>query len=179
MSRAEQILSHEALRALLHYDRDTGIFTWLYRPTGLRMWNTRYAGKEAGYVWSPAASGKKYRCIRIFDWPFLGHRLAIFYETGKWPEGDVDHEDEDGLNNRLINLRDATKSQNGANRGVSKRNKVGLKGVTVDHNSGRYRATIGVNRKQIWLGYHDTPEAAHAAYKRAAEEHFGEFGRAK
>lgn len=168
------IITQEILKSLIHYEPETGEFVWLHRPLARKVWNTRYSGKRAGFDWRVPSTKMIYRSIRIFDWPFLGHRLAVLYMTGEWPPNDVDHKDQNGLNNRWTNLRLADKRQNGANRGVSRRNKLGFKGVTVD-NDGRFRATLGYKGKQVWLGRYNTPEEAHAAYLKAAREHFGEF----
>lgn len=166
-------LTQDLLKSLLVYDPATGAFTWLKRP-GRTAWNTRYAGKLAGYDWR---IGKlTYRCIRLFDWPFMAHRLAVLYMTGQWPPQDVDHRDTDGLNNRWSNLRLATKVDNAGNTGVKKSNKTGLKGVSRS-SSGRFRANISIDGRQTCLGTFATPEAAHEAYKRAALRKYAEFAR--
>lgn len=85
----------------------------------------------------------------------------------------VDHCDHDGLNNRRLNLRPATDSQNQANRGAEKGSALGVKGVWRTRRG--YRSAIQVNRKRIYLGTYSTIEAARAAYREAAKEHFGEF----
>jgi hypothetical protein len=51
--------------------------------------------------------------------------------------------------------------------------------VTLHKASGLYHAVICVRRKQQSLGYHKTPEAAHAAYVAAASQIFGEFARSE
>lgn len=165
-----------ALKTMLHYDPETGVFTWLERSDARPQWNGRYAGKTAGYA-RVATGGGVYWSIRIFDWPFHAHRLAWLYMTGAWPSDVVDHRDMDGLNNRWGNLREATKSQNAANSRLSRANTSGFKGASYHQQSGRWRATIMVSGKQKWLGYHDTPEAAHAAYRAALIERSGEFAR--
>jgi hypothetical protein len=167
-------ITHAEILALLDYDPATGVFTWLPRP-GAKAWNTRYAGKVAGSNWR-AGPNVVYRVLRIHDWPFSAHRVAVFWMTGEWPPHGVDHRDLNGLNNRWLNLRPATKAQNGANTGAPRTNTSGFKGVSFAH--GRWRATIRVGGRQKWLGYHDTPEAAHAAYVAAANERSGEFARA-
>jgi hypothetical protein len=170
-------LDQATLKSLLHYDPETGIFTWKTRTDVNRAWNTRYAGKVAGYNWTPPPGNISYRSIRIFDWPFLGQRLAWLYMTGEWPENVVDHRDHDGLNNRWTNLRAADRPQNAANAGALRSNKLGLRGVCLHKPSGRYRATIRANGKQRHLGHFKTAEEARAAYIAAAIEIYGEFAR--
>jgi hypothetical protein len=171
------LLTQAIIQALLHYEPLTGEFTWKHRSTGRPQWNARYAGKSAGYDWSPDGT-VTYRSIRIFDWPFLAHRLAWLYKTGRWPRTGVDHRDLNGLNNAWSNLREATKSQNGANTRAHRTNTSGYKGVSYCRSAKRYRATIKVGGKQKWLGYFDDPAEAHEAYIRAAIERSGEFARA-
>lgn len=87
----------------------------------------------------------------------------------------VDHVDGNGLNNRRDNLRLATQSQQSANVRRPVTNRSGYKGVSFDQRYNKWRARIKVNQKERWLGYFDTPQAAHQAYCDAAVESFGEF----
>ena len=170
----QPVISQEFLKSVLHYDLDTGIFTWLRRSDVREQWNGRYAGKRAGYNWT-ASGGKKYRSIRLLDWPFPEHRLAWLYVTGSFPEILVDHEDRDGTNNKWQNLRHATRAENVGNAGAWSNNKLGVRGVCLDPKSGRYRANIGVSGKQRYLGYFRNIEDAKKAYAKAANEVFGTF----
>lgn len=173
----EPYLDQTILKRLLRYNKRTGVWTWRKRADVRRAWNTRYAGRRAGYDWSP--SGRViYRCIRIFDYPFLAHRLAYLYVTGVWPVADVDHRDLDGRNNRWTNLRPATKTQNGANRGRNSNNKTGFKGVSICSKTGRFRATIQFSGRWRQIGTFDTARAASQAYRRAAKDCAGSFARA-
>ncbi len=171
-------LDQAVLKRLLRYSKKTGEWTWRYRPDGLACWNTRYAGKKAGYAWTdPKGTGTVYWVIRIMDYPFLAHRLAVLYVTGDWPRDGVDHRDLDGINNRWSNLRNADKSQNGANRRRTRINKTGFKGVSICSKTGRYRATTGIGGKWTSLGTFDTAEEAGAAYEAEALRRAGEFAR--
>lgn len=89
----------------------------------------------------------------------------------------ADHVDGDGLNNKRENLRLSTFRQNAHNQKRSKRNTSGYKGVSYYAADGRWRANIRVDGKLCFLGYFNTPEEAHEAYKVAAVKHFGEFAR--
>jgi hypothetical protein len=103
----------------------------------------------------------------------LMHRLLL-----NAPDGvEVDHIDNDSLNNTRANLRFATKSQNGASTrrfddtGQVKRTR------GIGFYRGKWTASIKVNGKSIYLGRYETEEAAKNAYDAAALKHFGEFAR--
>jgi hypothetical protein len=103
--------------------------------------------------------------------------LIWLYMTGEWPSDDIDHRDRDGLNNRWANLREATRSQNLANRCAQVNNAIGVKGVCLERATGRYLAYIKVAGRTIALGRFGTAEEASRAYMAAALQHFGEFAR--
>jgi len=172
----EPFLDQAIVKRLLRYSKKTGERIWRYRPEARANWNTRYAGRRAGSVWKAQPSDMTYRVIRIFDYPFFEHRLAILYVTGEWPINTVDHRDLDGENNKWRNLRQATTIQNCANRGCNKNSQSGFKGVSLTPN-GRYRATIQFNRKWRQVGTFDTAEQAAAAYRAEAIRLAGEFAR--
>lgn len=107
-----------------------------------------------------------------------GKRVGLLLHkaiTG-WPM--TDHVDGDGLNNTRRNLRPASRAQNSRNSRVQKNNKTGLKGVS-PMRSGRWRARIAVDGKQLALGAYDSPEAAHQAYREASQKLHGGFGRSE
>ena len=158
------MLTLERLKQLLYYDPDTGIFWWV-APLG------RVAvGTVAGTVTS-----RGYTRIRIGGRSYGAHRLAWQFVTGAWPEQEIDHINRDRMDNRWDNLRVATTSQNHANN-TRKVGKYGFKGVSTATRS-RWLAKIRVYGRLHHLGSFDTKEEAHAAYCRAAKEHFGEFAR--
>jgi hypothetical protein len=164
------MLTAERLRELLDYDPATGVFTWRVRA------GRSAAGREAGWIQRYRKVDIEYRDIRVDGRTYRAHRLAFLWMTGSFPDCLVDHRDGDGLNNRWRNLRCASHAQNHQNRRMDSRNSCGLKGV--ERNGPGYSARIGVNGTRLYLGYFDTPEAAHAAYVAAAQHHFGEFARA-
>lgn len=90
---------------------------------------------------------------------------------------EVDHIDGDGLNCCRSNLRLATRLQNARNMRKSRANTSGYKGVTLEKESGKWRAQITSMGKKYNLGRFLTPEEAHEAYCKAAKEYFGEFAR--
>lgn len=174
MSRKPHI-TRELARAIIEYDAATGVFRWRHRPDQSKAWNTKYAGKIAGY--SSVRGRQTYWALSMQNYPILAHRLAFIYMTGVAPDL-IDHIDGDGLNNAWANLRPADKITNGANSRRRITNTSGYKGVCFSKAQQKWRASINHNRKHIALGYFDTPEEAHAAYARKAAELFGEFARA-
>lgn len=159
------MIAHDALLALLRYDPETGRFIRLVKRGSERVGTVAGTVNKNGYC-QVQVEGRLHRA----------HRLAWFYMTGEWPEADVDHVNGDRLDNRWKNLREATRSQNNANRRATIDK--GLKGTSYNIRRGRWMAKINVNHQQIYLGYFDTAEEAHAAYVAAARLHYGEFARA-
>jgi hypothetical protein len=158
-ARIVTVLTAERLRELYSYDPETGLFAAV-NPEATAFW------QDHGYM-RAMIDGKKY----------YAHRLAWLFVTGEWPLHVVDHEDLDGLNNRWRNIRNATRSDNQANRSITTGSKTGIKGVSLCRSTGRYRADIQVRGKRINLGRSDTIEGAKALYDAAAEKHFGKFAR--
>lgn len=170
----QPILTQEIVRSLLRYSRRTGVFMWRRRSDVRECWNTRYAHRPAGSRWSP--DGKTYYIvIRIFNYPFLAHRLAVLYVTGEWPTDDVDHRDLNGINNRWKNIRCASKSENGLNRRANRNSLTGIKGVSPQGDC--FRATIQVAGRWRQIGIFKTLSGARIAYRRAVKENAGSFGR--
>lgn len=89
----------------------------------------------------------------------------------------VDHIDGNTLNCRRNNLRLATRAQNAQNRGKTKRNTSGYKGVHYAALKKRWIAQIRGNGKYIYLGEYETAESAYAAYCATARELHGEFAK--
>lgn len=105
------------------------------------------------------------------------HRIVYEMFNGD-TESEVDHIDTNALNNKLENLRPATRAENTRNVGARRDNALGIKGVSYNKASGKYIAQTTVAGKRKWLGAFSTPEAASAAYQAAAKELHGEFANA-
>lgn len=145
-------------KAIVDYeDRDLASFVWSVFKKG----NTVYANRRE------TVNGK----IVIVHL----HRIILERKIGRRLESYelVDHINRDGRNNTRDNLRLATQSQNLANRHT--RSPYGYKGVSWEKRRHKWLAQIGFNYKSIFIGYFDTPEEAHEAYCRKADELFGEF----
>ena len=103
-----------------------------------------------------------YRVIKFYGKYFYAHRIAWLLYYGKWHRLELDHRDGVGSNNKIKNLRLATRSQNEDNKKLSYKNKTGYKGV-FEKRKGVFQAILGHNKKYIYLGYYSTAKlAAHA-----------------
>jgi hypothetical protein len=157
-------LTSDRLKQVLAYNRETGIFTW--RKTLGRC----RAGAEAGTI---RTNG--YRYIGVDGVHYLAHRLAWLYEHGSWPASDLDHRDRRRTNNAISNLREVIGAGNQGNSGIWATNTSGYRGVYHDRRRGTWNAYIRRQNRKHHLGCFGSPEAAAAAYDRAAIEHFGDF----
>lgn len=161
-------LTAERLKQVLHYDPETGYFTWLLSPT---------RGINPGDRTSDQPNPRGYFLIKVDRRSYKAHRLAWLYMTGAWPVALIDHINGVRSDNRFCNLREATLSQNQANSKRSRLNKTGFKGVSFHESYGLYSAQVTnpAKGRVQWLGYFKSAEEAHAAYCRAAVAHYGEF----
>jgi HNH endonuclease/AP2 domain len=159
------MLTIEELREIIAYDPDTGLLTWK-RKTGDKV----VVGSVAGCL-----NPKGYIRLMVNKHWMLAHRAAWAIYHGEWPARQIDHINGDKSDNRLVNLRQATPSQNGHNRGPQINNLSGYKGV---HRRGsRWAAQIKVGGRHIRLGTWPTAEEAAAAYDTAVRLFVGEFGK--
>lgn len=156
---------------LISYDPVTGGFTWV----GARSQDghcNKHLGGKAGTTYPDS-----YVRVRYKGKCYLAHRLAWALTHGAWPAHQIDHINMDRADNRLINLREATLAENNRNKKVRSDSTTGFKGVSFNKATRKFVARLTVNKKTVHLEYHDTAEAAHESYIRAAEIHHGQFAR--
>lgn len=172
INRANELaLTQARLRELLSYDPETGEFTWRIATSSRTP-----AGSRAGcYADRPKSGKRHYVLLGIDGTLYLGHRVAWFYMTGRWPDGDVDHKDGDGWNNRFSNLRKAEHQQNMFNQKRRSDNRSGVKGVYLYNDGRKSPYQVWLNSK--YLASFATLEEAAAYREEAASRSHGAFYR--
>lgn len=154
-------LTQARLKELLHYDPETGVFTWK------TSWgNRRVPGDVAG----KAHNVTGYTVIRLDGVNYRGQRLAWLYQTGEWPEGEIDHINGLRSDDRLCNLRACSKAENQQNRVSASGATSKLLGVSWSAWAKRWRAQIKFAGVVRYLGSFHTEDEAHQAYLKAKRE---------
>jgi len=169
--QGDAMTRNEALKVAIEslaYDKETGNLTWT-KPIGFKK---SVIGQIAGSV-----DSRGYRSVYLKGFNFRAHLLCWILAYGVKPTKEIDHINGIKDDNRLNNLREATRSENCINRKLFSNNKSGFKGVHWREHAQRFTANIYKNKKRISLGYFDTAEKAHDAYLKAAHEIHGEFAK--
>jgi hypothetical protein len=161
MARMAAPCSVEELREILSYDAETGALRWLRRAGKAR------GGDEAGCI-----NDRGYRYIGVGGLAYRAHRLAWYLATGEWPPDEVDHVNGRTDDNRLANLRLATRLENAGNQRTAHRRNRSTGVLGVYRERGRFMAQIYHAGRREFLGSFETVAEASAAYwKRKRELH--------
>lgn len=105
------------------------------------------------------------------------HRAIWFEQHGFWPDCDIDHIDGDKNNNKVENLRLATRSENMANRDKTSSNTSGYKGVFSNNNDTWFARVKSKRLGAEYLGNFKCKREAALVYNIAAERHFGSYAK--
>lgn len=176
----------DVLRSVLRYEPETGKLYWLNRPESMfketpkrsrkqsaNMWNARDSGTEA--LTSKGSGGSK--TGKVLGRAIPAHRAAFALHYGRWPKGLIDHINGDASDNRISNLREANRSQNGQNAGV-RGGSSKYCGVSRESRSGSWVAQCaGASGESRYIGTFKTEIEAARAYDAAAKKRHGEFAR--
>ena len=100
---------------------------------------------------------------------YYEHRLIWLYHYGKWPKECIDHINGIKDDNRIENLREATKQQNSFNRKSDRGSTSQFKGVSWHKQRKKWRADYTHKGKIYYLGLYETEEAAAKAYRKFTE----------
>lgn len=158
-------LTAEDVRGLFDYDPTTGALINRVKRS------TSNIGDRAGFL-----NGQGYRLIKIWGKKYSAPRVIWLHVTGRWPVKEIDHINLVRDDDRIVNLREADRSQNCANKGVFfKKNSLGYRGLK--KKGARFEVVLCIRGVEKYIGvYHDIQVAA-LAYDVAAKKYHGEFAR--
>jgi len=149
------MITQEELKNEVDYDQETGFFTWSTSRAGAKK------GARCGCV--VTSRGKSYISIKIARKSYYAHKLSWVYVNGYDCDVDIDHINGNGLDNKISNLRRATRAENNKNKKLHKNNSSGACGVRWRKERSRWVSSIKVNGNPIYLGsFLDIDEAIKA-----------------
>ena len=149
----------EELKEYLSYDKDTGELTWVKSPSR-RM----PAGRLAGCF-----DSQGYKLVRFKGQNYRYSRVCYFIHYGVQPDGVVDHINRNRQDNRMVNLRLVTESQNRTNaEGFGKSHYRGV-------NYRTDRCTWTAHCARVYLGSSRDAKDAALMYNYKAEEVYGDY----
>jgi len=170
--------TYEQVAAVLHCEPVVGRLFWKCRPVEMftdgehsaahsaAKWNARYAGKEAF-----CSEKDGYRTGVIFKRKYRAHRVIWLFVHQKWPDFEIDHVNGVRHDNRLVNLREASRAENSKNLRVRDSNTSGVQGVSWNKDLNKWYAYIIVDGRTKYLGISDEFQVAVALRKNAEIEH--------
>ena len=161
---SEKILTQEALKNILHYEPDTGIFTWKENKGARAKIGNRAGGIDCG-----TRSG--YRRVKVNGCIYLEHRLIFLYINGMFPINQVDHINHVRDDNRWINLRLATNTENSKNNKQRVDNTSGSVGVIWHKGINKWNAVISIDGIRENLGFFKEKNHAMIARWMAEDKH--------
>jgi hypothetical protein len=129
--------------------------------------NKNLAHHHAGYVTKDG-----YKCVSIFNKKPYVHRIIWAMANGSWPDGEIDHLNHDKIDNRIANLRVASRLENSKNKSINKNSTSGITGVSYMKAVNKWRAQISnLEGKRVNLGNYATKEQAAEAVKEARQKY--------
>lgn len=154
------MLTQEQLKALVTYNKRTGVFRWKKsRSNRVRVGEVIGSKHLQGYL-----------TVRIDKKSYLLHRLVWLYVYGEFPKGLIDHKNRIKTDNRVSNLRVVSYSANHKNYPRQRNNTSGVTGVCWFKQTKRWMAYIDSNNKRHHLGFFQCKEDAAKARKKAERE---------
>lgn len=164
MADKDFTLSKEYLNLIFEYKKGK-----LFRKINVSNAKT---GDEAGYLNKRLG----YLYVYINNKNYRVHRIIFMMHHGYVPNL-IDHIDGDKLNNKIENLRQATKSENYYNSKIRKDNSSGVNGVCFDKVRKKWCACAVINGKKKYIGRFADIESAKNAIVDFKKLHHKDFFR--
>lgn len=157
-------VTHEQLISPVYYEEISGLFFRSSSKGGVSV------GSLAGGL---HANG--YLMMNIAKRKVLAHRMTWLWCYGWLPECEIDHINGNKLDNRISNLRLASRCENQMNVPITSANTSGIKGVCYNKSAGKWQAQIQANNKRFYLGLFSSKDDAALAYLSAEKKLHGDF----
>lgn len=175
----KELPSQQELLELFSGDFENGELIWRPRSSDYTdhssrgFANANVIGKHAGHIHKYSG----YRLVRIKSVRYHAARILWKLITGNEPQGEIDHINRVKSDDRFVNLRDTTPTENCYNRTKRPNTVSGRKGVWWNRAQNQWGAAITVNGKRTHLGWfpEDRLEQAAEAYREAALKYHGEY----
>jgi len=152
------------VQRLFDYDSSTGELT---RKSSIG------GGGLKGSVLSSKLDSKGYKRVCINYRTYLQHRIIFLWCHGFLPE-TVDHINRVKTDNRIENLRAATRSENSVNKSIDRAScSSAFRGVSRFRK--KWRANISIANKSVYIGSFADERSAAIAYNEKALSVFGDF----
>lgn len=156
-------IDREQALSLFDYDAESGWLIWRHRDDVRKNINTRRAGRRAGHVHT-CTVGKQYIQVRVCGKMIYAHRIIWVICHGEIPPNmQVDHIDGNGANNRIDNLRLASRFENKRNMRLFSTNTSGRVGVGLSNTKKRWCAKGWRDGAPVHIGSFSTFDEASAA----------------
>lgn len=148
------------------YDPSTGLFSCIVDAHKNKAGDIAGLITEYGYVVINVC-GKRYRA----------HRIAWYLFYGWWPPKgfDIDHKNRIKTDNRICNLRLASRMQNSWNCNSHKHNTSGFRGVSWHSKYNKWVARLHINRKCVFYKMFDSFDDACSAIESQRNKIYGQF----
>lgn len=164
MSKTKNIPTKDYLNNIFYYEN--GNLYWKVKKGANAL-----EGKKAG-----SYSNTGYFNVVVNNVKYRLHRVIFMWHYGFLPK-EVDHINGDKLDNRIENLRAATKSQNLRNMKIKKTNTSGYKNVSWRKDINKWEVHLMAFGKNKFIGYFKDLELAGLVAQMAREKYHGEFAR--
>ena len=158
------MITQQELKELLHYNPETGIFTWkVSTARRVSSGDVAVTKRKDGYIQ-----------IKLNNELILSHRLIWIYMYGYLPKY-IDHINGQRDDNRIINIREVSNQQNSLNSKISKNNTSGIKGVYWDKSRNKWTVRLAIDGKGKFFRRFDDIDLAKLVIEEVRNKYHGKY----